>query len=969
MVSVCAGIGSRRRFLPSRLAWAAVLGAALMCAECRVAVWSQEHPQSRDARLQVTLVAREPLVVTPTGIAVDRSGRVFVGLNHTHFRPDDYDGPPRDQIVILVDDDGDGRAERTRVFYEGFKNLMDIAFHPDGTLYAATRAAIYRLPDADEDGRADGVEPIVELQSEGSYPHNGISGLAFDFRGDLQFGVGENLGKSYALCGGDGRVLRQPSGAGGMTYKCRSNGSSLERVSRGWWNPFGLCTDSFGRTFGTDNDPDSSPPCRLLQVIGGADFGYEFRYGRSGLNPLITWTGLLPGTLPMASPTGEAPAGIVCYEASGLPARYFGSLLVAVWSDHRIESYHVRQEPSSGMASVERSVLVEGTGDFRPVDLAVAPDGSVYFTDWVLARYAVHGRGRVWRIARRKPDHSSSPPPVRSLDRGRREQAVRAALAGRDGIARLRQVVESDAPGAVRATALAGLDERRRAAGDDGKEITELLERVASGDRSLSLRRMAAERLGKTWRPASIAALPIPLRCVGLRNDVASVTAEEIRRGLDATDAAYFTAAVAALASDRWWDRLSRRWMAEHGAAVLLAARRRHMGGSERASWIRRGIESSDASARLAAIKWAADERVTEAAPWLEALLGRDDLAWREFRAVFVARQRLDGRKVTDWPSAEQLEKLLADTDRRLSAAARRWIVRAATYRHVPLDLKWLERSARRAAWRDEAAWAIVYHPSARRVDVLSRLAGDTSVAHSVRLIAVLGLAQFESGPQPLLVKLARSADDDLADEALRALVGMTLNDVQRRQLSEVGRDHAARREAVVRAVTGKLPAKPPAARTKAWFDLLQGVAGDAGRGERIFFHPKITACGKCHVVEGRGTRVGPSLGMIHARLRTLGSAGRRWLLETILQPSREMAPQYTPWLIQTSDGRTWTGLPLRKGGAAEAYLDAEGREFRLKKETIEAHRESTVSIMPEGLLNGLTRQEIADLLAFLQRG
>ena len=169
--------------------------------------------------------------------------------------------------------------------------------------------------------------------------------------------------------------------------------------------------------------------------------------------------------------------------------------------------------------------------------------------------------------------------------------------------------------------------------------------------------------------------------------------------------------------------------------------------------------------------------------------------------------------------------------------------------------------------------------------------------------------------------------------------------------------------------MTGKLPPKPAVTDTAAWLGLIKGFKGDASRGERVFFHPKITACGKCHEVRGRGTRVGPSLSMIHARLRVLGDDGRRWLLETILQPSREMAPQYTPWLIQTSDGKTWTGLPLRKGGSAEAYLDQEGKEFRLKKETIDAHRESSVSIMPEGLLTGLTPREIADLMAFLMGG
>ena len=117
----------------------------------------------------------------------------------------------------------------------------------------------------------------------------------------------------------------------------------------------------------------------------------------------------------------------------------------------------------------------------------------------------------------------------------------------------------------------------------------------------------------------------------------------------------------------------------------------------------------------------------------------------------------------------------------------------------------------------------------------------------------------------------------------------------------------------------------------------------------------------------GKGIAVGPSMTAMHRRLESLEADSRQWLLETILQPSRDMAPQYTPWQIVTTDGRIVTGLPRRKGGSAEAYLGIDGKEFRLKKEDIDEHRESAVSLMPEGLLQGLTIQEIRDLIAFLE--
>ena len=77
-------------------------------------------------------------------------------------------------------------------------------------------------------------------------------------------------------------------------------------------------------------------------------------------------------------------------------------------------------------------------------------------------------------------------------------------------------------------------------------------------------------------------------------------------------------------------------------------------------------------------------------------------------------------------------------------------------------------------------------------------------------------------------------------------------------------------------------------------------------------------------------------------------------MLETILQPSKHMAPQYTPWQIVTNDGKQLVGLPRRKGGNAEAYLGLDGKEFIVKKPDIEFHREMPKSVMPDGLLQNL---------------
>ena len=262
-------------------------------------------PKVVDARLKIELFASEPDIVTPTGIAVDSKGRVLVVESHTHFRPEGYQGPPADRIRVFEDTDGDGRADRITTFFEGTKWTMNVGVHPDGSLYVATRNEIFRLRDVDGDGRAEERTPIAHLETKGDYPHNGLSGFAFDFEGNVYFGLGENKGAEFKLIGTDGSTATELEG--GQIYRCRPDGSRLELVAFGFWNPFHLTFDTFGRLFAVDNDPDSLPPCRLMHIVPGGNYGYRYRNGRKGVHPFTAWNGELPGTLPMVAGTGEAP--------------------------------------------------------------------------------------------------------------------------------------------------------------------------------------------------------------------------------------------------------------------------------------------------------------------------------------------------------------------------------------------------------------------------------------------------------------------------------------------------------------------------------------------------------------------------------------------------------------------------------------------------------------------------------------
>ena len=142
-----------------------------------------EPPKPVDDRLVVELVAKEPQIRTPTAIAVDPQGRVWVLENNTHFRPKNYDAPPTDRVVILDNFGADGLAGRLTVFADGFRNGMGLRLLPDGGVIVSTRAEVFRFRDTKGTGSADERVSLVKLDTTDDYPHDGLSGTGAGWRG------------------------------------------------------------------------------------------------------------------------------------------------------------------------------------------------------------------------------------------------------------------------------------------------------------------------------------------------------------------------------------------------------------------------------------------------------------------------------------------------------------------------------------------------------------------------------------------------------------------------------------------------------------------------------------------------------------------------------------------------------------------------------------------------------------------
>ncbi len=135
---------------------------------------------------------------------------------------------------------------------------------------------------------------------------------------------------------------------------------------------------------------------------------------------------------------------------------------------------------------------------------------------------------------------------------------------------------------------------------------------------------------------------------------------------------------------------------------------------------------------------------------------------------------------------------------------------------------------------------------------------------------------------------------------------------------------------------------------------------GQAPRGHGVFFGKKA-ACAACHAVNSEGGRVGPDLSKIGG-IRT-----SRDLLEAVVFPSASFVRGYEPWTILTRDGKLHTGVMARETTEAIYLHTAERAEVRIPRAAVDQIQQSRLSIMPQGLDAQLTREELADLIAYLQ--
>ena len=365
------------------------------CLQCSDQDTTSDLLTVMDPDLDLQLVAASPDIGTPIGLTIDSRGLIYLLETHTHTPLSDYAGPAFDRIMIGEEDQG---TITWRIYADSILDGMNLEVDNEDRIYLACKDRILRFTDTDQDGVSDQREQLMHMEASGDiYDHAGIMGIRYR-NGTLYISRGNVGSLRWEMRARDGSSVRG-YGDGGNVVKMSNDGENISEVATGFWNPFDLAFNTSGHLLLADNDPDSRGPNRLVNIVQGGDYGYKSLYGGSGIHPFLAWNGELPGTLPIASPLGEAPCGVVNLALTNWGASYDQSMAAAIWEENSIVSIDLPAR--EGVLNGTPEILVRGGKDFHPVSFAIAPNGDLYFTDWMIRQYPVHDQGRLWKLAGR----------------------------------------------------------------------------------------------------------------------------------------------------------------------------------------------------------------------------------------------------------------------------------------------------------------------------------------------------------------------------------------------------------------------------------------------------------------------------------------------------------------------------------------------------------------------------------------
>ena len=392
--------------------------------------------------LEVTLFASEPMFSNPTNIAIDARGRVWVceAYNYRNqYNPKNPVKKEGDRIMILEDTDGDGKADKSKVFYQGtdVNSALGISLIGNKVLVSCS-PNVFVFTDENGDDVPDKKE-IFFQGLQGLQHDHGMHTFVFGPDGRLYFNFG-NEGKSLLTAAGDtvvdvhghkvvtnGKPFRQ-----GLVLRCDLDGKNVEVLGSNFRNNFEVAVDPFGTLWQSDNDDDGNKGTRINYVMEFGNYGYQdemtgagWRARRTNMErdiPLRHWHLNDPGVVPNVLQTGAgSPSGLTIYEGTLLPEVFHGQMIHAEPGNNVVRSYPVENDGAGYKATIVNILEAQKDQWFRPIDVAIAPDGSLFVADWYDPGVGGHQvgdveRGRIYRIAPRNSKYTISQADVSNPD-------------------------------------------------------------------------------------------------------------------------------------------------------------------------------------------------------------------------------------------------------------------------------------------------------------------------------------------------------------------------------------------------------------------------------------------------------------------------------------------------------------------------------------------------------------------------
>ena len=932
--------------------------------------------------LRLELVAAEPMVDSPSAMAFDERGRLFVAENRGYPST-----PGQGRISRLEDTDGDGRMDRRTEFADGLSFPNGVLPWRDGVIVTCAPDLLY-LADLDGDGRADRREILF---------------TGFSTAGSTQLRVSHPTlapdGWIYVAGGLTGGKVTSPADPGRppvefrrADFRFRPDTAQGEAVDGG--AQFGLSFDDAGHRFFCYNRVQVQHA-----VIDSATLRRNPRlaFSETVQNcPVDLVAEPLPGhgaaarlhpisrnltTADSHAGTFTAACGVTIYRGTGLPEAYRGGAFSCDPTGNLV--HFDRLEPAG---ATFRAVPMGGDVEFlasqddwtRPVFLASGPDGALYVAD--LYRKTIEhpdylpeevrkrtdfeagkGLGRIWRVIRdnfgpaeaplRRVDLDHAPTSdlvalLRSSDGWRRDTAHRLLLhrRDRDAVPALRAIATNPeaAPASIVPAirlleALDALDEPtilgalRHPSAPVREQGVELAgSRVAAvaklaEDRDARVRFRVAIALGSAPRGDNVVAAA--LAGIAAREGSDRWTRAAVFSSLAGREAG-FLAALDDLPRNPGGlapillDELGRLVAASQPAGQWPATIRSVCEG-------RPGFSEGERTALLAGFAAGARGRIAAGDPGdiLAAAIGPDpDLApIRESVARLI-----EAAKTTATDPARPIEArgvavaLLGSTG--FDRAGRTLLGLLESHQPPALQV-----AAARAlgSIRDDRVAPALLDPG--------RFAGYTPATRDEVMAAVFSrpdhlpglLSALESGRVP-----AGSVD------ALR-----------RRQLAQQGDPEIRRRAgAIFGAVAGD--------RARV-FEEYKGVIdgpSDPNNGRTVFRRE----CASCHRLDREGFAVGPDLFGVRSQPKAA-------ILLHILAPDHEITPGFASYTVGLKDGRVLTGLIASETPTSLTLRQPLGKEETALRDQVEAISAGSQSLMPSGLEQKINRREFADLLAYLK--